>query len=113
ATIRNQVLVPNIFARQGQNPLVFTPSLEALNWNAYNPAPRLIDRDDSRRLAAQVAPVADQCDLVDPPILGVYVVGYHVPCYLWPSDLRVRPVWCEPGFSLVEIIPSDVGEAVP
>lgn len=113
ATIRNEVLVPNIFARRGQNPLVFDSTLEELNRVAYNPVPRLFTSGDSRWLVDQVAPVLRVRDSLEPPVTGLYIIGYHVPCDRWPAELMIRPVRCEAGFSLVEVLPEDGGEPIP
>lgn len=112
-TMRKDVLVPNIFARRGQNPLVFASPLEELNRVAYNPVARIFTGDDARRLFEQVGPIADAKDRASPRITGVYVVAYRVPCSRWPTDLKIRPLRCETGFSLVEILPPSRGGPVP
>lgn len=113
ATIRNRVIVPNIFARLGQNPLVMESPFAPLMQVATNPVPRLFTRGDARWLVGQVAPIADGRRSVAPPITGAYIIAYHVPCELWPSDLRLRLVACEPGFSLVEVLGEDQGGPIP
>lgn len=112
ATIRNDVLVPNIFARQGQNPLVFDSPLEDLDRLARNPVGRIFHSGDARWLIGEVMPLANHRATVDPPIPAVYVVGYRVPCEWWPADMPIRAEHCAPGFSLIEIL-GDVGEPVP
>lgn len=112
ATIRNDVLVPNIFARQGQNPLVFDSPLEDLDRLARNPVGRIAHSDDARRLIGEVMPLANHRADVEPPLPSVYVVGYGVPCAWWPGDMPIRAERCGPGFSLIEIL-GDVGEPVP
>lgn len=102
-TIRRDALVPNIFARRGQNPLVFSSALEELNVVAHNPVSRLFNEDDARRLAAQAGAIADKRTMVYPPIPAVYVIAYHVPCARWPDGLPIDLAYCEDGFSLVRV----------
>lgn len=112
ATIRNGVLVPNVFARRGQNPLVFDSALEELDRVARNPVARIFHAGDARWLVGEVMPIANRRATVAPPIPAVYVVGYHVPCPWWPADAPIRPVHCAATFSLIEVL-GDVGEPVP
>jgi hypothetical protein len=112
ATIRNDVLVPNIFARQGQNPLVFDSPLEDLDRLARNPVGRISHSGDARWLIGEVMPLANHRATIAPPIPAVYVVGYGVPCAWWPADMPIRAEQCTPAFSLIEIL-GDVGEPVP
>lgn len=103
ATIRNHVIVPNIFARLGQNPLILASPHEPLMRVATNPVPRLFSSNDARGLVEQVAVISG--------FSGAYIFATHVPCDLWPADLRIRPVACEPDFSLVKVL--QVGEPIP
>lgn len=113
ATIARDVVVPTIFARYGQNPLVFGSPLDELDRFARNPVPRLFTVDDARWLAAEAGRLADRRAAIAPAITGVFVIAHHVACDRWPPDLRLRLVVCDPMFSLVEVIPADVGEPVP
>lgn len=112
ATIRRDALVPNIFARPGQNPLVFRSPLEALNRAAANPVARVTEIGDARWMVQQVLPIADHRTEVQPPIPAVYVIGYRVPCEWWPADLPIRRVACTAEFSLIEVI-GGVTEPLP
>lgn len=104
ATIRRSVLVPNIFARAGQNTLVFQSPLAALGRAAANPVARVLEIGDARWLVQQVLPIADGRASVRPAIPAVYVMGYGVPCSWWPVDMPVRVAVCTDEFSLVEVL---------
>lgn len=112
ATIRKDVLVPNIFARPGQNPLVFHSSLDALDRAARNPVARIFHSNDARWMVNEMLPLADTAGSITPPIPGVFVIGYHVPCAWWPVDMPIRAVTCQPTFSLIEIL-GGVKEPIP
>ncbi len=112
ATIRRSVLVPNIFARAGQNPLVFDSALEELNRTARNPVARVFHPGDARWMVDQALPLADLRDSIAPPIPAVFVIGYHVPCHWWPTDMPIRVKACTTSYSLVEII-GGVKEPIP
>ncbi|HYD31887.1 MAG TPA: hypothetical protein VEB64_13690 [Azospirillaceae bacterium] len=99
ATIRRGVLVSNIFARRGQNPLVLTPVLDDIG-KLSNPVSRILNQGDSRWVVNEVMQFLDQLDEIQPAIRNVYVVGYKVRCDYWPEDLPIRPVACDNGFSL-------------
>lgn len=105
ATIRRDAVVPNIFAREGQNPLVFDSRLPELNRTARNPVGRVFHEGDARWMVDEVVALAEAKDRVLPPIPAVYVIGYRVPCAWWPVDRPVRLAACTPGFSLIEILP--------
>ncbi|MBC7908581.1 MAG: hypothetical protein H7Y60_17770 [Rhodospirillaceae bacterium] len=112
ATIRNSVLVPNIFARPGQNPLTFHSSLEALDRAARNPVARIFHSGDARWMVGEMLPLADTAHTITPPIPAVYIIGYHVPCAWWPVDMPIRAVACDPTYSLIEIL-GGVTEPIP
>lgn len=112
ATIRRRALVPNIFAHQGQNPLVFRSPLDDLTRAAANPVARVTEIGDARWLVQQVLPIADHRTQVWPVIPAVYVIGYRVPCDWWPTDMPVRLAACTSDFSLVEVI-GGVAEPLP
>jgi len=112
ATIRRSVLVPNIFARPGQNPLAFDSALDELNRTARNPVARVFHPGDARWMVDQALPLADTRESIEPAIPAVYVIGYHVPCQWWPVDMPVRIAACTTSYSLVEII-GGVKEPIP
>lgn len=112
ATIRRSALVPNIFAHQGQNPLVFRSPLDDLNRAAANPVARVTEIGDARWLVQQVLPIADHRTRVWPAIPAVYIIGYGVPCAWWPTDMPLRVAACTPDFSLVEVL-GGITEPVP
>ncbi|WP_142848063.1 hypothetical protein [Telmatospirillum sp. J64-1] len=103
ATIHRNALVPNIFARRGQNPLVFSSSLKEFNQVSFNPVPRIYTPQDARWLVNQARPVAEKRDTITPPIPGVFIIGYHIPCDRWPQDQPLREVHCHQTFSLIEL----------
>lgn len=104
ATIFDDALVPNIFAREGQNPLVFRSALPELDQLARNPVPRVFTDGDARWLVDQVLPVADRRTAITPAIPAVYIIGYQVPCGRWPADRPIRLERCAATFSLVQVL---------
>ncbi len=104
ATIRRDALVPNIFARHGQNPLVFVPPLEVLTRVVRNPVPRLFTEDDARWLVEQTRAIDELSLTVQPAIPAVFIIAYAVPCSTWPIDLPIRRIRCDAAFSLVEVL---------
>jgi hypothetical protein len=104
ATIRRDALVLNVFARRGQNPLIFSPSLDALHRVAQNPVPRVFAAADAHRLIEAVGGLAEVQHAARPPIQGVFIIGYHVPCDIWPENRSLSLVHCDPTFSLVRVL---------
>jgi len=105
ATVRNTILVPNIFAKRGQNPLVFQPAVQDVGWLSQNIVTRVFTEDDARWLVDQALPVARRIDTVSPAMPALYLIGYQIRCPDWPKDLPVARVHCEDGFSLVQVVP--------
>lgn len=112
ATIRRDALVPNIFARRGQNPLVFRSPLEDMMEVVRNPVPRLLGAGDARWVIAQARAAEALSKRLRPMLPAVYVIAYAVPCSMWPEDLPIRRVRCDPAFSLVSLDP-DGGRGMP
>ncbi len=111
AMIDRHVLVPNIYAKAGQNPLVFTPTIPELLPLAGNPIPRIVGDDDLRRFVGDVARVARAAGEARPPFAGAYAVVWHRPCTSWPADLPVRFTACGRDFAIVEV-PADAVDAI-
>ena len=111
ATVDADVLVPNVFARAGQNPLVYTPAREEMAPLGRNPILRLFGPDGLRHLATEAARVASRRNVMDPPPTGVFVIAHHVRCDAWPADVPVRAAACGPDFSLMEVVPVAAGPA--
>jgi hypothetical protein len=104
AVIDRGVIVPNLFAKPGQNPLVYAPALEEMRVLGRNPILRVLSDSDLRLLVDEAVRVAERRDDVRPALPGVFAVVYHRRCRDWPRDLPVRPVACGTDFSLMEIV---------
>ncbi len=111
AAIDRHVVLPNLYAKAGQNPLVFTPALPELLPLAGNPIPRVFDEAGLRRFVGEVASVARAAGVARPPFAGAYAVVWHRPCTSWPADLPVRFAACGRDFALVEV-PADAADAI-
>lgn len=103
AAIGRDVIVPNLFAKPGQNPLVYAPALEEMRVLGRNPILRVPSDGDLRRLVGEAVRVAERRDDVRPALPGVFVIVYHRRCRDWPPDLPIRPVACGADFSLMEV----------
>ncbi|UEM07393.1 hypothetical protein JL101_033495 (plasmid) [Skermanella rosea] len=101
---RNSVVV-NIFAREGQNPLIFTPADQGLLELAVNPIARAETAD-------QVSALVDQVDgAVEGSGAGVYIIVFNRGCAGWPDRLPVRAVACGAHHALMRLLPP--GEREP
>jgi hypothetical protein len=103
AVIDRQAIVPNLFARQGHNPLVYNSPLPAMRRLGVNPIPRVFGEGEFNALAAAADAVSAIKEEIEPPIPGVYVIVFRKSCSDWPRDMRVRPVACGRDFALVEV----------
>ena len=103
AVIDRNAIVPNLFARQGHNPLVYNSPLPAMRRLGVNPIPRVYDEDDFNAIANSADAVSAIKEEIEPPIPGVYVIVFHKTCSDWPRDIRIRPVACGRDFALVEV----------
>jgi len=103
AAILGDAIVPNLFAKRGQNPLVYAPALEAMEPLGRNPISRVGTSTELRRLVDEARRVARQRNAVRPPLPGVYIVVFHRRCRDWPRGLPVKAVACGDDFSLMEV----------
>lgn len=102
-SIDRHALVPTLFAREGQNPLVWTPSTAAIGALERNPLPRLFSPDDYRRFVEPAAAVAAEAGRTGP---AVYAVAFFATCDEWPAGLPVAPVVCGRDFSIMHVTAS-------
>lgn len=102
ATIRRDAIVPGIFAKRGQNPLVFSPPSPSVAEIALGPIPRAGKAEHLRRLAYRASAVRSELDRAGLAHQGVYVVAFHVRCADWPMALPIGATVCAEGFSIVE-----------
>ncbi|HSK39727.1 MAG TPA: hypothetical protein VK943_08160, partial [Arenibaculum sp.] len=107
AAIERGVIVPNLFAKPGQNPLVYAPALPEMRILGRNPILRVMSDADLRLLVDEAARVAELRTDIQPALSGVFVIVYHKRCRDWPQDLPVRPVACGADFSLMEVAAND------
>jgi hypothetical protein len=100
ATIRRDAVVPNVFAKAGQNPLVLVPPNQAFRDLVRNPIFRVRTEDALERLVGSLRAYAATGD----PLFGedrLFIVAFGRGCQDWPARTRVRLVHCGRGFSLV------------
>jgi hypothetical protein len=103
ATIRRDVIVPGIFAKRGQNPLVFSPPSRSIAGIALGPIPRVGEAGHLRRLAYRASAVRSELDGAGLAHQDVYVVAFHVKCADWPTALPMVAIVCAEGFSIMEV----------
>ncbi|HSK40729.1 MAG TPA: hypothetical protein VK943_13265, partial [Arenibaculum sp.] len=103
ATIRRDAIVPGIFAKRGQNPLVFMPRSRSIGEIALGPIPRVGKSELLRRLAYRASAVRSELDRIGSLEQGVFIVAFHVKCTDWPMALSMAPAHCGDAFSIVEV----------
>ncbi|WP_181706016.1 hypothetical protein [Chthonobacter rhizosphaerae] len=107
AALDRGALVPNLFARAGQNPLVFAPTEPGLRSLDRNPIPRLFRPEDYDWVAGTARAAAEEAAAAGRPFSGAYVIAFYRTCAEWPTGLQVRPVECGSDYSLVEVTSPD------
>jgi hypothetical protein len=103
ATIGRDAIVPAIFAKPGQNPLVLEPPSPTLKRISLGPIPRVIWPRDFKRVAANAAKIRAELDQPGGSGRKVYIVSYDASCEDWSDDLRLRPVVCADDHSILEV----------
>lgn len=81
-------VVPSLFARRGQNPLVFAPAHPSIGALNLPPWKRLDDAEVRHAFAAD-AVAADAAGFGP-----VFVIGFGVPCDGWPDEVPLAPQAC-------------------
>lgn len=104
ATIRADAIVPSIFAKAGQNPLVFDPPSPTLRAIALGPIARVGDVVARRRFKANAVRIRAELDRIGYNRQKVYAVVYGETCGLWLTSHPFRPVSCGSGHALVEVM---------
>jgi hypothetical protein len=101
ATILRQSVTSNIFARRGQNPVIFHPSSEALQEIVDHSGHRVESDGALRDLAAQAIAVRR----TDPVFAtrGVHMLLLGVTCNRWRAVVSLPPFYCGGDFSIIEI----------
>jgi hypothetical protein len=101
ATIVRGSVIPEIFAKRGQNPVVFQPTSVALQ--AVIKRPDLgVESDGALRNLAALASTVRQTD----PVFasrGVHLLLFGVTCDRWLALIPLPPLFCGSDFSIVEI----------
>jgi hypothetical protein len=101
ATIVRGSVIPHIFAKRGQNPVVFQPTSVALR--AVIKRPDLgVESDGALRNLAALASAVRQTD----PVFasrGVHLLLFGVTCDRWLALIPLPPLYCGGNFSIVEI----------
>jgi hypothetical protein len=99
-------VVPNIFARRGQNPVVLDPSSEALEdiwWGKMD----LGAEGDSAlsNLLRKVAAQASAIRRTDPVFATrtIHLLLLSVTCDRWQATVPIAPSYCGDDFAIVEI----------
>jgi hypothetical protein len=116
AVILRDAVLPNVFARRGQNPLTFDPGLHDLWAVAYNPISRATT---DAELASFVAHVDNTTRAIHAApgragFPGVYLVVFNRGCADWPETRPVEPVACGPDHALMRVPPPpDDGSDAP
>lgn len=106
AVIARDAVVPNVFARKGQNPLVFTPAADSLQAVALNPVARVGTPPLLRRFIREVDDaVRDIHAMPGAAGTGVYVILFNRGCGEWPRGLPAAPVACEADHALMRMLP--------
>ncbi len=106
AMIDRQAIIPSLFAKAGQNPLVYEPALPEMKAFDRGPITRVPDLASFSWLVGDALAVAARADEPRPPLAGVYIALFQWGCEDWPSGLAVEPVACGQDFSLMHVIPS-------
>ncbi|HZH28441.1 MAG TPA: hypothetical protein VEY95_14810 [Azospirillaceae bacterium] len=114
ATIRRDAVTPNIFAREGQNPLVFRSPVANLaevglpvDGRGAPPGPPM--EQDVLDMIAAAASVRSDLDRVGLRHQALFVAVLHIGCRDWPADLShgfgtpVEMAACGDHFSLIRI----------
>ncbi|PWC28391.1 hypothetical protein [Teichococcus aestuarii] len=105
AMIDRQAIIPSLFAKAGQNPLVFEPLLPEMKALDRGPIARVPDAAAFRPLVQNALAVASRADEVQPPLAGVYIAMYQWGCEDWLAGLAVQPVACGQDFSVMRVVP--------
>jgi hypothetical protein len=101
ATILRQSVTSNIFARRGQNPIIFQPPSEALQEIVDHSGHRVESDSALRDLTAQAIAVRQ----TDPVFAtrGVHLLLLGVTCDRWRAVISLPPFYCGGDFSIIEI----------
>jgi len=124
ATIRRDAVTPNIFAREGQNPLVFRSPVANLaevglpvDGRGAPPGPPM--EQDVFDMFAAATSVRSDLDRMGLRHQALFVVVLHIGCRDWPADLSdgfgtpVEMAACGDHFSLIRIRAAGVHGAQP
>jgi hypothetical protein len=106
ATILRGSVVPNIFARRGQNPVVFEPSSEALEAVGWGKMALGAEGDSAlNNLLRKVAAQASAIRRTDPVFATrtIHLLLLNVTCDRWQAIVQIAPSYCGDDFSIVEI----------
>ncbi|WP_119681093.1 hypothetical protein [Indioceanicola profundi] len=107
AAIHRDAVVVNLFARKGQNPLIFTPAESALLAVAGNPIARAGTDEELVGFLERVNEAARS--MKDRPrvgVPGIYVIVFHRGCGTLPKGLPVQTVACESDHMLMRMLPA-------
>ncbi|WP_181706014.1 hypothetical protein [Chthonobacter rhizosphaerae] len=103
ATVRRDAIVPAMFAKAGQNPVVFSPPSAMLKAISLGPIHRTSSSAGQRALLFRAAKVRAELDQAGLPGQSLYVAAFGTTCKEWPSGLPLRPAVCGGAYSIVEV----------
>jgi hypothetical protein len=106
ATILRGSVVPTIFARRGQNPIVLEPSSEALDAVGWGKMALGVEGDNAlSNLLPKVAAQASAIRRTDPVFATrtIHLLLLSVTCDRWQATVPIAPSYCGDDFAIVEI----------
>jgi hypothetical protein len=113
ATITREAVVPAIFAKPRQNPLVFAPPSPMIKRMSLGPIPRLRAPRDFEALAQRLRAARAEMDAAGHAAQPILVFASDLACADWPPGYGFRPVACGSFFSIMAFRPSGSFVRVP
>lgn len=105
ATIRRDAIVPSIFAKRGQNPLIFSPPSRTLKMISLGPIGRVPGIAGRRWLTFHAASVRAQLDRAGFADIPVHVVIVGTTCGYVPPHPLLRQAACGRNHMILEVRP--------
>ncbi|WAJ29244.1 hypothetical protein [Antarcticirhabdus aurantiaca] len=111
ATIEREAVVPAIFAKPRQNPLVFEPPTAMIKRMSLGPIPRLRSGRDFAALSQRLRAARAEMDAAGYAAQPILVFASDLACADWPPGYGFRPLACGSFFSIAAFRPN--GSFVP
>ncbi len=111
ATIEREAVVPAIFAKPRQNPLVFDPPTAMIKRMSLGPIPRLRVGWHFAALSQRLRLARAEMDAAGHADQPIFVFAADLACADWPPGFGFRPVACGSFFSIATFRPN--GRFVP